>query len=214
MTNQNYFSKKFEKKTADQLEYMIQNESIHDPRAVQAAIWELEKRGLDSEYSKKVQEALTQKKVQAIEDDTPVDIGIPVKTVSGLTRFLHCVIDAIAMLPIHILLELQQPNSPVNFSTILLSWLVFYVFFESIFQKTPAKMIMGTIVIDKNGKKPGLAYIILRTFVRFVPFEFLSCFGTYTYAWHDKWSGTYVIHKRDLKAFEVQKEAHEHKEEG
>jgi uncharacterized RDD family membrane protein YckC len=70
----------------------------------------------------------------------------------------------------------------------------YYIFFESVFQATPGKMITGTRVIAEWGDKPSVGQIIKRTLIRFVPFEPFSFLGS-TAGWHDRWSKTRVVRK-------------------
>ena len=70
----------------------------------------------------------------------------------------------------------------------------YYVIFESIWSKTPAKFITRTKVITEYGEKPSFKTIFIRTLVRFVPFEaftFLS--PERPKGWHDRWSKTIVV---------------------
>jgi len=78
--------------------------------------------------------------------------------------------------------------------------LLYYVIFESIWSKTPAKFITRTKVITEYGEKPGLKTIFIRTLVRFVPFETFSFLSPERpRGWHDRWSKTIVID--DIKKF-------------
>ncbi len=82
----------------------------------------------------------------------------------------------------------------------LLSWLVFqplyYFIFEFAMQASPAKAILGRIVVDEYGNKPTTKQIFLRSISRVVPFEAFSCLSTL--GWHDTWSNTFVLRKKDL----------------
>ena len=69
---------------------------------------------------------------------------------------------------------------------------VYYVFFESVFQATPGKMFSRTRVITESGGKPSVGQIVMRTLIRFVPFEPFSFFGS-SRGWHDRWSKTRVV---------------------
>lgn len=71
--------------------------------------------------------------------------------------------------------------------------LAYYIFFESLFGWTPAKLITRTKVIGKSGTKPNLNEVIGRTLLRLVPFEILSYMGKSALGWHDRWSGTMVV---------------------
>jgi len=70
---------------------------------------------------------------------------------------------------------------------------IYYVGFETIWQRTPGKFITGTKVIRSDGSKPSLGIIFGRTLMRFVPFEAFSFLGARVYGWHDRCSGTYLI---------------------
>jgi uncharacterized RDD family membrane protein YckC len=51
-------------------------------------------------------------------------------------------------------------------------------------------------VVDENGDRPGTLQIVIRTLVRFVPFEAFSvAFADDGRGWHDRWSQTYVVRK-------------------
>ena len=72
--------------------------------------------------------------------------------------------------------------------------LIFYTFFEYNWSKTPAKFITKTRVVMNNGKKPEFWDIVVRTLVRFIPFEAFSFLGSRNpTGWHDRWSKTMVI---------------------
>jgi hypothetical protein len=70
---------------------------------------------------------------------------------------------------------------------------LYYFIFESLFQRTPAKFLTRTKVVNNYGTKPTVGTIALRTLIRFVPFEEFSFLGDRVYGWHDKWSKTYVV---------------------
>jgi uncharacterized RDD family membrane protein YckC len=68
----------------------------------------------------------------------------------------------------------------------------YYLVFEAVFSRTPAKWITKTRVIGVGGAKPRFTQILGRTLSRFVPFEpFSFFFGPR--GWHDSWSGTRVV---------------------
>jgi len=72
--------------------------------------------------------------------------------------------------------------------------LIFYTFFEYNWGKTPAKFITRTKVVMNNGKKPGFWGVVVRTLIRFIPFEAFSFLGSKNpTGWHDRWSKTIVI---------------------
>ena len=70
----------------------------------------------------------------------------------------------------------------------------YYVIFETIWSKTPAKFITKTKVITEYGEKPSFKTIFIRTLVRFVPLEAFSFLSPeHPRGWHDRWSKTIVI---------------------
>ncbi|MCD6065432.1 MAG: hypothetical protein K0S33_258 [Bacteroidetes bacterium] len=87
----------------------------------------------------------------------------------------------------------------------LLTWVLirplFYIIFEGSAAATPSKMILGRIVVNEYGEKPSLGQIIGRSYGRMVPFEMFSCLGTL--GWHDTWSETFVLRKKDLEELRV-----------
>lgn len=71
--------------------------------------------------------------------------------------------------------------------------LAYYIVFEGLFGRTPAKFLTGTRVIDEQGRKPSLPKVLGRSAARFIPFEFLSFLGENGRGWHDRMSGTRVV---------------------
>jgi len=80
---------------------------------------------------------------------------------------------------------------PFIFSYIL--FLAYYLVNEGIFGRTPAKYITKTKVVDIQGNKPSFKKILLRTILRFVPFEALTFLRKYPYGLHDSVSKTLVV---------------------
>jgi hypothetical protein len=120
-----------------------------------------------------------------------------INTISTGPRIGHFIIDLFIIQIITYLVELF-PISEIGSLLVFLLFPAYYIGFEYFYQWTPGKYITGTIVIDDYGKKPDIQTIILRTFIRFVPFEPFSCFDTKSWGWHDSWTKTYVIKKEEL----------------
>jgi uncharacterized RDD family membrane protein YckC len=76
----------------------------------------------------------------------------------------------------------------------LLFFFAYYLVFEGIWARTPAKLILGTVVVAEDGRKPPFRSILIRTLCRFIPFEPFSFFGER--GWHDGLSKTYVMSTR------------------
>ena len=79
--------------------------------------------------------------------------------------------------------------------------ILYYIIFESIWSKTPAKFITKTKIITEDGEKPDYKTIFIRTLIRFVPFEIFSFLGTERpRGWHDEWSKTIVVNDMPIKS--------------
>lgn len=82
-----------------------------------------------------------------------------------------------------------------EFVLAIVATIVYYVFFEGMWARTPAKFILGTIVVrEEDGGQPTLGTVVKRTLCRFIPFEPLSFFGER--GWHDSISRTRVVSTR------------------
>lgn len=86
-------------------------------------------------------------------------------------------------------------------TTFFIAWLLlivaypaYYIFFETIWQRTPGKWASDTKVVCLDGSKPKFWRIVGRTFARLIPFEqFSYLFGEYPYGWHDQITKTMVV---------------------
>ncbi len=83
----------------------------------------------------------------------------------------------------------------------------YYILFESSMGSTPGKIILGRVVVDEYGEKPSFSTILGRSYSRIVPFEAFSCLSDR--GWHDKWTETYVIRKKDLQELKLAIKAQE-----
>lgn len=118
-------------------------------------------------------------------------------------RFLNLLIDNIAIYAFAfiaaIVIALAAPDLIPTFQTWPKTWgialyIAYFVLFEATIQRTPAKLITRTKVVDEAGDKPGLGAIVGRTLSRLVPFEaFSGLWSSPPSWWHDRWSGTRVI---------------------
>lgn len=137
-----------------------------------------------------------------------------VRSVAPGPRFGHFIIDLIAFQIVifiveyvfEMLMQLTNFNISLNLTIGLISNIVLlllypacYAFCENKWQKTPGKFLTKTVVIDEYGNKPELRAIILRSLIRLVPFEPLSCTdASYSNGWHDRWSKTWVVAEEEL----------------
>ena len=84
---------------------------------------------------------------------------------------------------------------------VIIILLAYYATMEFLFQKTIFKIFTGSIVVTPEGKKPKPASILLRSLIRFIPFEPISLLFTSENErwWHDTWTKTYVVKASKLK---------------
>ncbi|HMQ90421.1 MAG TPA: RDD family protein [Flavilitoribacter sp.] len=75
----------------------------------------------------------------------------------------------------------------------LFSFFGYWILFEYLFGKTPAKFITRTKVVTKYGTKPEFLTIVGRTLCRFIPFEPFSFLGSKPVGWHDSITNTRVV---------------------
>lgn len=59
--------------------------------------------------------------------------------------------------------------------------------------KTIGKMLTGTRAVMETNERMDLGTTMLRSIIRFVPFEAFSFLGQNPSGWHDRWSKTKVI---------------------
>ncbi|MEX0998368.1 MAG: RDD family protein [Thermodesulfobacteriota bacterium] len=97
--------------------------------------------------------------------------------------------DNFLLVGINILLPILVGMSIMGFPNPL-----YYILFEGIWQRTPAKWITKTKVVNSDGNKPEFRVIVGRSFARLIPFEhFTFLIGKYPYGWHDSLSHTLVV---------------------
>lgn len=85
----------------------------------------------------------------------------------------------------------------ITFFISLSIYLSYYIILEYKFGKTIAKMMTNTKVVNEDETKIPLLDILVRTIVRYIPFEIFSFLGDSARGWHDRWSNTYVVQLND-----------------
>jgi uncharacterized RDD family membrane protein YckC len=95
-----------------------------------------------------------------------------------------------------IVAEYESTLSILGFLIGLAVTLLYFVATEALLQRTLAKFLTGTIVVTAGGERPSFGQIVARSFVRFIPFEAFSFFGTHPVGLHDSLSGTRVVSVR------------------
>lgn len=161
----------------------------YQPLAIEAAENEIKNRNIDTTKIEQVKVDLTAK----IEEQKKFDS----KKVSSLARFIHFIVDTIVWYIIVAILTFSL-NAEDGFQMLLgyliffASYIAYYVFMETKYQKTLGKFITKTKVINKNGTRPEVGDIVRRTFCRLIPFDQISFLFTQN-GFHDKFSDTTII---------------------
>ncbi len=92
------------------------------------------------------------------------------------------------------LLDVMWKGLPILNLGVTAFWLaIYYIAFETLFGKSPAKFITRTRVVMTNGRSPSLRAVLLRTGCRFIPFEAFSFLRVTPVGWHDQFSSTRVV---------------------
>jgi uncharacterized RDD family membrane protein YckC len=145
----------------------------------------------------------------------------PVKVITGSERFSHFFVDALIVSVLSNMVTLLLglfSGAQVAFSlgvavAVMLTpsgWLIafaYYAFFEWRLGTTPGKMLFGRVVLTRKGEAPDVQTTLIRSLIRFIPFEAFSCFSDR--GWHDRWSDTFVVSKEERDAI-VKALAHAH----
>lgn len=145
--------------------------------------------------------------VKSVEE--PSSVTPPMVNASNLasknTRVLHLIVDIILIrilgygvvylmysIGYGFILETEKLNGYLLGALMVF---LYYFIFEGFFQKTPAKFITKSIVVNRDGSKPSFGTIGIRSVLRLVPFEALTFFGKDSTGLHDSGSKTHVIYK-------------------
>ena len=116
-------------------------------------------------------------------------------------RLVNFIIDSVFYYQVlgRFLGELSIVNTnPIIELVYLFSFPLYYTVCEYFFQKTLGKVFTQSLVVNEYGEKPDFKTIVVRTVIRFIPFEPFSFFSS-NRGWHDKWTNTYVIRKFELE---------------
>lgn len=123
-------------------------------------------------------------------------------------RFLNLLLDtvgeytlggllAIAAIVVDDPMEVTIGGHPIMFGIVIT--LAYYVPCETLWGRTPAKLITGTRVVAERGGRPSANQVLPRTIVRLVPFEAFSFVNAEdAVGFHDRCSGTRVIRTRGI----------------
>jgi hypothetical protein len=114
-----------------------------------------------------------------------------------LIRLANCTIDTLILsqilfgkVPIPWINHISGNESILLYIVAVLHLFPYYAFFEILYSRTPGKFLTNSYVQTVNNTRPSVPTILLRTTLRFIPFEFLSFL--FSANWHDRWSKTRV----------------------
>jgi uncharacterized RDD family membrane protein YckC len=138
--------------------------------------------------------------VENIKTDSDGNIVTEAKRTKRLINFL--VDTAIWFLLIYFLGYLAREFESLEYIFSGLMWLLIFgaysIISEFFFRKTIGKYFTKTRVVFKNGVEPTFRLIVVRTWARAIPFEFLSLvLGNDAEAWHDVLSKTMVVDENE-----------------
>ena len=178
------------KRTDEQLIKIVTvDRDDYQPAAVIAAEEEIRNRNLDTA------------KVEQVESEIKAEIEIKKQnddnTARSLIRFVNFNIDLIICWIIIYVLALILSiiglyQNFVGFILVIATFICYYHFMESTFQKTVGKFVTKTKVVTNDGNKPTNSDIFRRTLCRFVPLDQFSFLFTRN-GFHDRLSDTKVI---------------------
>lgn len=124
------------------------------------------------------------------------------------TRFLNYIIDVVVYYVFNFLVGLLMMPLIPGISSLLLQnpagfeffflgvalaiYFLYYFLLEGITKgRTVGKLITGTKAVTIDGDPITWKNAVMRTLIRFVPFEPFSTFGSFP--WHDTWTYTLVV---------------------
>ncbi len=82
--------------------------------------------------------------------------------------------------------------------------IIYYTTIETLTGRSIGKYITKTKVVLKDGSKPTINEILIRSLCRIIPFEQFSFLGDLGKGWHDTLSKTFVV---DIEKFEANRDA-------
>lgn len=140
-----------------------------------------------------------ERSLRTIEIETDGTLQPVLVNAERIQRVAHFVVD-IALITFFIapplaelVMSLTEYSISGNRITVLAALLLYYGFYETLLQASPAKMLTATQVTDAEGNQPNLSTILKRSLLRFIPLEGLSFLKNSGSGIHDAWSDTYVV---------------------
>lgn len=103
--------------------------------------------------------------------------------IDGLIVFISATLISIPMLEYYIDIRL----------ILAMVYFLYYFLFESISGRTPGKLLTKTKVVDQLNAKPKILRVLLRTLLRFNPFDWMSYLFGQEQGGHDRLSRTRLV---------------------
>lgn len=111
------------------------------------------------------------------------------------SRCIHFIVDQLIILSLLYVIVTYSLLSANWYLYFTLTFLYYFVT-ETTLQKTFSKYLTGSSIIDEYGNSPSIKTIFLRSLIRIFPLDLLSV--CHDRLWHDKWTKTYLIRKKEL----------------
>ncbi|MDL2303160.1 RDD family protein [Dysgonomonas sp. OttesenSCG-928-D17] len=188
---ENRFEKEMSLRTDKELVRIITIErDNYQPLALDAAKNELKKRNISDVDIEDMAQSLIEQMKKIIQLNTDM-VG------SGI-RLVNFLIDSLIWLVIAFILTFPLNANEggqmfIGYIVLFGTFILYYVFFETKYQKTPGKMLTKTKVVSTEGEKPTSADIFVRTLLRLItPFDVVSFLFSKN-GLHDRLSRTKVI---------------------
>ncbi len=117
-------------------------------------------------------------------------------------RLINYIVDIVCILLVFYIILRILPYTlkylPFDFEIdlniiLLVVYLIYFIFLESVNGRTVGKYFTNTKVVGANGNKPSFGNIIIRTLVRLTTIDALSFLSERPIGWHDSISKTEVI---------------------
>lgn len=116
----------------------------------------------------------------------------------SMDRMKHFAVDMIVIVLLYFtitILLIDYRASLKNNYLLLLALVQFsyYTVLESLTGRTLGHLLNKSEVVQTDGSKPRIYQVLIRSIVRFVPFEFVPIFTPYNQCLHDMISKTWVV---------------------
>ncbi len=196
---ENRFEKEMSLRTDEELVRITTIEQDnYQPLALDAAKNEMKKRNISDTKVEDIAQGIIEQEQEIIHLNADM-VGSGIRFVNFLVdSFIWFVIAFILTFPLS---TRESGQMLIGYIVSFGTFILYYVFFEVKYQKTPGKMLTKTKVVNMKGEKPTFTDIFVRTLLRLItPFDVVSFLFSKN-GLHDRLSNTKVI-KADKKNIE------------